>query len=91
MFTSPSSMVKEKRVHYSKYLASPETLEEETIIPRQKLIREKFSHAEASIHCPVNQPLFLFCWVLSYNCLVCGVHWKSNSNHSTGRSHNNMR
>ncbi len=50
-------MVKEKRVHYSKYLASPETLEEETIIPRQKLIREKFSHAEASIHCNCNAQL----------------------------------
>ncbi len=36
-----------------------------------------------TLTCPVNQPLFLFCWVLSYNCLVCGVHWKSNSNHST--------
>jgi hypothetical protein len=54
MFTSPSSMLKEKLVRYSKYLALPETLKEETIIPRQKLIREKFSHTEASIHCNCN-------------------------------------
>jgi hypothetical protein len=50
-------MVKEKLVRYSKYLALPETLKEETIIPRQKLIREKFSHTEASIHCNCNTHL----------------------------------